>query len=302
MLNWFYSCAGDKMKEFKKTLNAMGFKRVAPSVFYFDNNGIFYVVSFRSCGGGAPMVGMEISHAGMFDSGMPDARCSPVGGWVGIRGIGSGSGSENKLNCVFLEEAARGFFSYFKSVSDWQIAFQALEENDCLLGYQAIPMKADAGGMDVPWFVNQVPNELQTRRDFSEAVRELFVSRFGIYGFYPEGESLYVRKRKAIYDCIHFYYDEVSTFLYVKAYVWSDRFECADWSPFSEFADYLVPARGCVRTSDFINDRSVFDGLMREVSGFVSQFKDERDYIDYVGKHGNCFAAPRYQKIRSLIG
>ena len=150
------------MKEFKKTLNAMGFKRVAPSVFYFDNNGIFYVVSFKSCGGGAPMVGMEISHAGMFDSGMPDARCSPVGGWVGIRGIGSGSGSENKLNCVFLEEAARGFFSYFKSASDWQIAFQALEANDCLLGYQAIPMKADAGGMDVPWFVNQVPNELKT--------------------------------------------------------------------------------------------------------------------------------------------
>ena len=146
------------------------------------------------------------------------------------------------------------------------------------------------------------PNELKTRRDFSEAVRELFASRFGIYGFYPEGEFLYVRKRNAIYDCIRFYYDEVSTFLYVKAYVWSDRFECADWSPFSEFTDDLVPAKGCVRTSDFINDRSVFDGLMREVSGFVSQFKDERDYIDYVGKHGNCLAAPRYQKIRSLIG
>ena len=66
------------MKEFKKTLKAMGFKRVTPSVFYFDNNGIFYVVSFKSDGSGEPKVGLEISHAGMFDLGVLRARCSPV--------------------------------------------------------------------------------------------------------------------------------------------------------------------------------------------------------------------------------
>ena len=37
-----------KMKEFKKTLKTMEFKKVTPSVFYFDNNGTFYVVSFKS--------------------------------------------------------------------------------------------------------------------------------------------------------------------------------------------------------------------------------------------------------------
>ena len=289
------------MKEFKKTLKAMGFKRVTPSVFYFDNNGIFYVVSFRADGDSEPKVGLEISHAGMFDSGVPRARCSPVGGWVGSLGVGLSSYFDGKPSHALLEKAVRGFFSYFKSASDWQVALQSLKDNRCWPEYEAIPMREDAGSMDVPWFVNQVPNELKTGNDILEAVRELFVSRFGIYGFYQEDEYLYVRKRNGIYDCIHFHYDEVYTFLRVKVYIWSDRFECNDWSSFSEFIDYFVPVRGWVRTSDFINDPSVFDGLLKEVSEFVMQFKNERDYVDYVGEHLNWFTESRYQKIKSMI-
>lgn len=290
-----------EMKEFKKTLKAMGFKRVTPSVFYFDNNGIFYVVSFKSDGSGEPKVGLEISHAGMFDSGVPRARCSPVGGWVGSLGVGLSSYFDGKPSHVLLEKAVRGFFSYFKSASDWQVALQTLKEKELWPEYEAIPMREDAGSMDVSWFVNQVPNELKTRNDILETVRELFVSQLGTYGFYQEDEFLYIRKRNGIYDCIHFYHDEVYTFFRVKVYIWSDRFECNDWSSFSEFIDYFVPVRGWVRTSDFVNNQSVFDDLLKEVSEFVMQFKNEKDYIDYVGEHLNWFTEPRYQKIKSMI-
>ena len=161
------------MKEFKKTLKMMGFKRVTPRVFYFDNNGIFYVVSFRADGDSEPKVGLEISHAGMFDSGVPRARCSPVGGWVGSLGVGLSSYFDGKPSHVLLEKAVRGFFSYFKSASDWQVALQSLKDNRCWPEYEAIPMREDAGSMDVSWFVNQVPNELKTGNDILEAAAKI---------------------------------------------------------------------------------------------------------------------------------
>lgn len=164
-----------------------------------------------------------------------------------------------------------------------------------------MPMKADAGNIDAPWFVNHAPNELKTGRTFSAAIRELFVSRFEAYGFHEKEEFLHVRKRGEIYDCINSCHDEVGTFFRVKAYIWSDRFESDEWSSFSEFIDYFIPKTGRVGTSDFINNLPVFDDLLNEVSDFVMQFENAADYIDYVGEHGNWFAGPRYQKIKSMI-
>ena len=36
-----------QIKLFKKRLREMGFKRKSDRVFYYDNNGLFYVVSFK---------------------------------------------------------------------------------------------------------------------------------------------------------------------------------------------------------------------------------------------------------------
>lgn len=204
------------MEKFKKKLKEMGFNRKSPRVFWYDNNGLFYVVSFKvektENGEEFTRVGFEVSHAGMFEGGVPAQRRSPVGGWACSDGVCNNARYHNgeAPDGVFLERMVKEYFSYFKDAIDWKTAIVTLGRDDWA---KENAIDAGVGGMIPSWFINGEKHELKTDTEFMKSVNALFERNFIKYGFrFLEEHDVYVRKRGALYDCLDLRYDDASTF------------------------------------------------------------------------------------------
>lgn len=283
------------MNSFKKKLKEMGFKRKSPRVFWYDNNGLFYVVSFKiEKGKELPKVGFEVSHAGMFEDGIPVQRCSPVCGWVCISGVRNQAYYEGgkRPEGAFLERMTKDYFSYFKTASDWNVAIKTLQAGKWPR-FEGIPPIVDgAGGLVPSWFINDIPGELKVYAEFRAEINRGLEK----YGFrYLEDRFLYVRKRGELYDCMFFDFDRLATFFRVRTFVWSDRFGCDEVTAFVALVDYFVP--GLIRTADFLRDEGAFDALLEKTSAFTGQFTTPREYVDYINENGNRVAKRRLEKI-----
>ena len=291
------------MKEFTKQLKEMGFKRKSQRVFWYDNNGLFYVVSFKiEKDKELPKVGFEVSHAGMFGDGAPAQRCSPVGGWVCPYGVHNQAHYDGgkRPEWAFLERMVKEYFSYFKTAADWSTAIRTLKER-AWPKIEEVPIDDGAGGMPPAWFINDIPNELKTASDFRKEIHSLFERNFEKYGFsFLDEHKIYVRERGELFDCIYFWHDEVSTFFRVKAWIWSKRLEGGEIPAFSELVDYYVP--GLIRTADFLRDENAFDALLEKAIAFTGQFTTVREYVDYLKNNGNWLAKPRWDEINALLG
>ena len=296
----------ENIKEFKKRLRAMGFKRKSDRVYWYDNNGLFYVVSFKMEGKEVNLIGFEVSHAGMFEDGVPQQRCSPVGGWLGLKGVASDSPlfvKDTLPDADFLERAAREFFSYFKTAADWQTAIRGLHEKSWPR-FTEVPVRPDAGGAPVPWFVNNDAGELQTRQDFMQKVQALLAAHASGAGFqvYEDNNDCitYARQRGEIYDCFFVIGDELGTFFCAVSYAWSDRFADEEWGKFfSFFGGEYVPASRWIRTADALRDARLLDVLFEETSAFCAQFMTACDWADYIEKE-QCFLSDELPKLKAL--
>ena len=291
------------MKEFKKKLVEMGFKRKSPRVFWYDNNGLFYVVSFKTAktekGEEFPQVGFEVSHAGMFEDGIPAQRCSLVGGWACSHGVCNDAGYHDGKapDGVFLERMAREYFTYFKTAADWKTAITTLRKEEWAHGN---PIDDAAGGMSPFWFTNDMQRELRNYEEFAKDVDMLFDCNFEKWGFRRLERGVYARKRGEVYDCLALYCDDVFTFFYGRAYIWCEQFGADGWPSSYSFTNDYVP--GLIRTADFLRDASIFDALLEKATAFTEQFATLRDYVDYLKDNGNLVAKKRWEKLNALLG
>ena len=180
-----------QIKLFKKRLLAMGFHKKTDRVFYYDNNGLFYVVSFKMQGKDIDQIGFEVSHKDMFEDGVPSQRCSPVGGWLGWVGINFGiAGYVKDLPvtdaAAILERITQAFFTYFKTASDWQAAIDYLQNFSYpRFAPDTIPViNKNAGSLSVAWFCNDIANEMQNCEKFGEKITQLFENYAKKSGFF----------------------------------------------------------------------------------------------------------------------
>ena len=294
----------ENIKEFKKRLRAIGFKRKSDRVYWYDNNGLFYVVSFKMEGKAVDQIGFEVSHAGMFEDGTPQQRCSPVGGWLGWDGVCGGSPAvvrKENPGADILERTAREFFSYFKAAPDWQAAICVLQKRGWPR-FTETPICPDAGGAPVPWFVNDVAGELQAGR--GDAVNALFAAHAQRAGFSRMDETGggFVRQRGEVYECFFIGHDELSTFFSIYPYIWCERFGGGDWPAFSNLNDDRLPAAGWVRSSDVLRGECNIAALLDEVMAFCRRFTTAADWVQYLDAgHASIMVSPEdLAKFRAL--
>ena len=280
----------DNIKEFKKRLRAMGFKRKSARVYWYDNNGLFYVVSFKMAGREVDQIGLEVSHAGMFEDGVPQQRCSYVGGWLSEEGISFGTSAlmeKEKPDADFLERAVREFFSYIKTAADWQAAILGLHEKKWPQ-FTETPVRSDAGGAPVPWFVNNEAGEVQTYRNFEQKARALVAAHAQQVGFQTykdeNGCITYARQRGELYECFFVCADELWTFFRAVSYICTAKF--GGYFPHHGIHKF-VPAAGCIRTADVLRDARLLDALFEDAAAFCAQFKTAQDWAAYRKSHAN---------------
>ncbi|MBR3482646.1 MAG: hypothetical protein IKH45_07155 [Neisseriaceae bacterium] len=301
-----------QIKLFKKRLREMGFKRKSDRVFYYDNNGLFYVVSFKMQGKDIDQIGFEVSHKAMFENGVPSQRCSPVGGWLDWCGIDTGASSYVEELPVtdaaaILERSTQAFFTYFKTASDWQAAIDYLQG----LSYPrftpgSIPaIHQDAGGLPVAWFGNDIANEMQNCKEFGEKIEQLFENYAKNSGFSPTNtlsrhfinNNGSARQRGDIYECFHVFFDDLNTFFRVIAYIWSD--ECVGYGApvFYNLNDDWFPRTEWCRIADILHNPQMIETLFVELNAFWQQFNTPLDWFSYLTaedyKHAN-YACERY--------
>ena len=297
----------EQIKIYKKRLIALGFRRKSDRVFWYDNNGLFYVVTFKMEGGEIDQIGFEVSHAGMFEDGVPQQRCSPVGGWLGWEGMSTGIAAYVKelpvpQAAAILERATRAFFSYFKTAADWETAARRLQERT-YLQFTPIAAREDAGGLSVPWFVNDIAREMQNPTDFGEALHALFEKLARQAGFSTVYDSIFVRQRGQVYDCFYVNADHLNTFFRVTPFIWCDQFEGGeDGLPaFSNLNNDLLPAVEWMRTADVLRDPSLAEALLQEIIAFCTRFETAMDWLDYLadGEHAN-FLAQKPEELAQL--
>lgn len=301
----------EQVKAFKKRLRDMGFNRKTDRVFWYDNNGLFYVVSFKMSGKTTQKIGLEVSHAGMFDDGAPRPRSCPIGGWLGpwclcngfsVHGEKDGSlhWLEAVLNVDFLERVAKDFFSYFKSAADWRIASQKWQDeggwwtddwpariND--VHFLEKPISDNVGGSAVSWFVNQTPGEMQSADVFTGHIHRLLVVNAQRLGFYLRDKLLLVRRRGTLYDCFSLELDDFGCFLSVNPFIWTDRFnehillneEC----PYVNYNAELLFDAVWIRTPNLIDNAQYLEELIYKANAFFLQFSTAEDWLDYLEKH-----------------
>lgn len=285
----------EQIKRYKTRLRELGFKRKTDRVYWYDNNGLFYVVTFKMEGGEIDQIGFEVSHAGMFEDGVPQQRCSPVGGWLGWEGISIGIAAYVKelpvpQAAAILERAARAFFSYFKTAADWQTAACHLQERT-YLQFTPIAAHEDAGGLSVPWFINDIAQEMQNPTDFGEALHALFEKLARQAGFSTMHDDIFVRQRGEVYDCFYVHADHLNTFFRVNPFIWCDQFEGGeDGVPaFSNLNNDLLPSVEWMRTADVLRDPSLAEALLQEIIAFCTRFDTAMAWLDYLadGEHAN---------------
>ena len=285
----------EHIKTFKKRLREMGFQKKSDRVYWYGNNGLFYVVTFKMEGGEIDQIGFEVSHAGMFEDGVPQQRCSPVGGWLGWEGMSTGIAAYVKelpvpQAAAILERATRAFFSYFKTAADWQTAASCLQER----GYPPftpIAAREDAGGLSVPWFVNDIAQEMQNPTDFGEELHALFENLARQADFSTIHDSIFVRQRGQMYDCFYVHADHLKTFFRVNPFIWCDQFEGGeDGLPaFSNLNNDLLPTVEWMRTADVLRAPDMAEALLQEIIAFCTRFETAMDWLDYLadGEHAN---------------
>ena len=290
----------NQIKIYKKRLREMGFKRKTDRVFYYDNNGLFYVVSFKMQGKDIDQIGFEVSHKDMFEDGVPSQRCSPVGGWLGWCGMSTGiAGYVQDLPvtdaAAILERLTQAFFTYFKTASDWQAAMDYLQS----FSYprftpDSIPaIHQDAGGLPVAWFSNDIANEMQNCQEFGEKIEQLFENYAKNAGFSAIDtlNNGFARQRGDIYECFHLYFDDLVTFFRVSAYVWSDACVGYGVSVFSNLNNDLFPHIEWLRVADVLRQPQMIETLFAELNAFWQQFNTPLDWLNYLtvedGKHAN---------------
>ena len=301
----------EHINTFKKRLRGMGFQKKSDRVFWYDNNGLFYVVSFKMAGKVTAKIGFEVSHAGLFDDGTPKPRHCPVGGWLGPWGLcdgfsvhGEKEGTlqwlEAVLDADFLERAAKDFFSYFKSAADWRIASQKWQDKGCWWtdDWPAVidgahfldkPIADNVGGQAVDWFVNQTPDEMRSADEFARHMQRLLAANAQRLGFYLRDKQLLVRRRSKLYDCFFLELDDFGCFCSVKPFLWSDRFyahvllneEC----PYVNYNVELLADSVWIRTTDLIDNAQYLEELTDKADAFFLQFNTAEDWIDYLEKH-----------------
>ena len=285
----------DHIKTFKKRLRDMGFQKKTDRVFWYDNKGLFYVVSFKMEGKDIDQMGFEVSHADMFEDGVPQQRCSPVGGWLGWEGMSTGIAAYVKelpvpQAAAILERATRAFFSYFKTAADWQTAARRLQERG-FPQFTPIPAREDAGGLSVPWFVNNIAHEMKNPLDFGQELLALFEDIARRAGFSTILDSLFVRQRGELYDCFSVRADHLNTFFRVNPFIWCDKFEGGeDGVPaFCNLNNDLLPAVEWMRTADVLRTPNMAEALLEEIIAYCARFDTAMDWLDYLadGKHAN---------------
>lgn len=287
----------ETLKTYKKALKQLGFRTITPNSYYYDNNGLYYIVSFKADGNGSQKIGLEAGHAALYPDGKPRARHSPVGGWIGFMGVGNFIYFERAHDASFYQQATREYFTYFKTAADYRTALTTLEER--LDGdYSAYLPPDGAGGMDVPWFTNRTANELQTEATFDHAIAAYLTQNTA---YTRTDDRLYIRKRGEIYDCIMLCYDELSTFTRIKTYPWHDALCSEHWSTYSEFIEHYLPDNTWARTADLLADPARLDSLVAQATRFTAQFHNLQDYLAYMDEHGNWVAENYREHIHACV-
>ena len=298
-----------QIKLFKKRLLAIGFHKKTDRVFYYDNNGLFYVVSFKVKNKEIVKIGLEVSHKGLFDDGIPKPNASPIGGWLGRWGLcdgfsvhGENDGSlrhlAKVLNADFLERVTRDFFSYFKTAADWKIAAQKWQDNACgwskdwpakIDGKHFLenPIPNTVGDGAVTWFVNQTANEIETP-DFVQRVHSLLAHHAQRLGFYLRDKLFLVRRRGKLYDCISLAFDDLGYFCSVRPFIWSNRFNAYclvfEECPYTNYNVELLSDAVWIRTSSLIDNVPYLEELIGKADIFLQQFHTEKDWLDFLGQ------------------
>ena len=301
----------DHIKTFKKRLRDMGFQKKTDRVFWYDNKGLFYVVSFKMAGKATAKIGFEVSHAGLFEDGVPRPRHCPIGGWLGRWGLCDGfsihednDGSlqwlEGVLDADFLERVAKDFFTYFKSAADWQSAAQKWR-GDGGWWTDDWPARIDGehfldksipdtvGGPAVPWFVNQTPEEMRSADEFTRHIHSLLVANAQRLGFYLRDKLLLVRRRGKLYDCLSPALDQFGCFCSIKPFLWSeklsDRFLVNEDCPYTNLNVELLPDAIWLRTTSLMDNAQYLEELVDQANAFFLTFKTTEDWLVYLEKH-----------------
>ena len=301
----------EHIKTFKKRLRGMGFQKKSDRVFWYDNNGLFYVVSFKMAGKVTAKIGFEVSHAGMFADGVPEPRHCPVGGWLGRWGLcdgfsvhGDNDGSlqwlEAVLDADFLERAACDFFSYFKSAADWQKATTKWQDGNgwwtddwpaVIDGAHFLdkPIPDNVGGQAVDWFVNQTPDEMRSADEFARHMQSLLAANAQRLGFTLRDKQLLVRRRGKLYDCIALALDEFGCFCSIKPFIWSDtlseRFLVFDECPYNNYNVELLPGAVWIRSTKLMDNAGYLAELIAKATAFFPAFKTTEDWVEYLDQH-----------------
>ena len=291
------------VKAFKKRLLALGFTKKTDRLFWYDNNGLFYVVSFKMKGREVVKIGLEISHAALFDDGVPKQGSSAMGGWIGRGGLCNGGSlhrdEDSLLKCLgdaldadFLERAVREFFSSFVTAADWQAALGTTVENQVNWRWYTddwrndadifdIPIRADAGGAPPPWRLNEAGG-MKTSEEFRRSLTALLAINARHFGWHMRDELQLVRRRGAVYECVCLVPDDVSVFCGVRAFIGSDAFARPMTSPVANFSDDFLPGAVWIRTSELLGNARLLKDLLEKAAIFCSQFNTAQDWLAYI--------------------
>ena len=297
------------MKEFKTKLRAMGFKRKSDRCYYYDNNGLYYVVSFRiEKDYPLPRAGLEVSHKAMFEQQKPSQRSSPIGGWLCSWGgvCSQAYYGEGQPDFVVLEQSIKEFFTYFKTAADWNKAIKDWQK--ATKGtYREIPdfpakIDKNAGGNNPEWFINNTAGELKTYKEFVDNTYKIFNEVITKYNFkYTEDYyTHYARDRGDFEDGISITFDELGTFFRIGAFFELLRPNDDEDSKYSKYFFYngkSFPLTNWIRTADF--NAEVCDNLLTEANNWLLKYNSLEDYIENYIKKETSYLADR-EKQRQL--
>lgn len=284
------------MSEYKKFLKMLGFVALRPSMFFYDNNGIYYIVSI-----GRYMsrwrVGFEVSHKGLFDKSNPKGRSSPVGDWDTSFGVFFGVNPTN-IDEDRLRRITVDFFSSFKSADDYLNGLQSAVTGKIICEIDEYKISEECGGTPA-WFPEKSGGILTVSETWKK-LKDLMVS-FEFSTPLNYNDFLFSKRREAstTHDCIYIWTDQFGVFLGLNSFVWDDRWVGDDWSGFHDFANLFIPKNGPVRTIDFISDEDFRVELVSEAITYFRKFTIS-DYLSYVIENGNYFGKMSYPKLKRL--